>query len=306
MRVVFLGTSQFAVPALRAVTERHELALVVTQPDRPAGRHAALTPPPVKLAALELGLDVIQPDKVNQDEAVAALRSVRPDVLVVAAYGQLLRAAVFQLAPWGAINIHASLLPHYRGAAPVNWALIRGETVTGVTTFVIDRGMDTGPVLLGRELRVGPDETAGDLEPRLARLGAEAILETLDGLATGAVVPVPQPEGATLAPRLERDHGRVDWTSPSSDVHNLVRGTNPWPGAWTTLDGLRVKVHRTARTDIRVGPVPPGAIGPRDAGRLYVACGDRFVEVLEIQREGRPRAPGTEFLNGLRPGAAFR
>ncbi len=305
MRVAFLGTSPFAVPALRAVAARHEVALVVTQPDRPAGRHAVVTPPPVKTAAVELGLALLQPEKINQEDAIGALRGARPDVLVVAAYGQLLRATVFDLAPHGAINIHASLLPRYRGAAPVGWALIRGETVTGVTTFVIDRGMDTGPMLLARDLCVGADETAGELEPRLAALGAEAIVETLLGLESGGLAPVPQPEGATLAPKLEREDSRIDWTRPAADVHNLVRGTNPWPGAWTMLGEDRAKIHRTALTDIRVGRLLPGTMGPRDAGRLYVACSDRLVEILEIQRNGRARTAGSEFLNGLRPGVAF-
>lgn len=305
MRVAFLGTSSFAVPALQALAERHDVALVVTQPDRPVGRHAVMAAPPVKCAAVARGLPLIQPEGVNREDAVSVLRAARPEVLVVAAYGQLLRPAVFDLAPLGAINIHASLLPRYRGAAPVQWAIVRGETTTGITTFRIDRGMDTGPTLLLRPLAIEPDETAGELEPRLAALGAEAIVETLDGLYSGDLVPTPQPDGATLAPKLERGDGRIDWTQPSREVHNLIRGMNSWPGAWATLDGGRVKVHRTALTDIAPGRLSPGALGPREAGRLLVACGDRLLEILEIQRDGRPRAPGSEFLNGLRPGAAF-
>ncbi len=305
MRIAFLGTSAFAVPALRAVAVHHEVSLVVTQPDRPAGRHAVLAPPPVKSAASALGLPVFQPERVSQPDAVARLREARPDVLVVAAYGQILREAAFQSAPLGAINIHASLLPRYRGAAPINWAIARGETTTGVTTFVIDRGMDTGPMLLARPLTIGPEETAGELEARLAVLGAEAIVETLAGLADGSLEPIPQPEGATLAPKLDRGHGRIDWTQPARDVHNLVRGMTPWPGAWTPLDGGRAKIHRTARTEIAVGPLSPGSVGPRVSGRLLVACGDRLLEILEIQRDGRARATGSEFLNGLRPGVAF-
>ncbi|MCX6091259.1 MAG: methionyl-tRNA formyltransferase [Candidatus Bipolaricaulota bacterium] len=305
MRVAFLGTSAFAVPALRSVAERHEIGLVVTQPDRPAGRHAVLAVPPVKRVAAELGLPVLQPERVNREDVVTALRAAKPDVLVVAAYGQLLRSAVFDLAPKGAINIHASLLPRYRGAAPVNWAIVRGETATGITTFVIDQGMDTGPILLERSLAIGTDETTGELEPRLAALGASAIVETLDGLNAGTISPSPQPEGATLAPKLERDDGRVDWTRPAHDVHSLVRGMNPWPGAWATLDGERVKVHRTALTEIAVGRLSPGAVGPRETGRLLVACGDLLLEILEIQREGRSRTSGGEFQNGLRRDAAF-
>lgn len=305
MRVVFLGTSEFAVPALRAIAARHEVLLVVTQPDRPAGRHAILSPPPVKRTAEELGLDVFQPDRVNQDDAVARLRAAHSDVLVVAAYGQLLRATVFDLAPFGAINIHASILPRYRGAAPVSWAITRGETTTGVTTFVIDRGMDTGPMLLSRSLAIEPAETAGDLEPRLAALGAQVILETLVGLEEGALSPTPQPDGATLAPKLQRGDGRIDWTQTASDVHNLVRGMNPWPGAWAMLSGGRVKIHRTTPTGISVGPLPPGSTGPRESDRLLVACGDELLEILEVQRDGRARTSGSEFQNGLPRKAMF-
>jgi methionyl-tRNA formyltransferase len=305
MRIAFLGTSSFAVPALRALTERHTITLVVTQPDRPSGRHAVVAPPPVKLAALDAGLPICQPERVNNDDAVAQLRESRPDVLVVAAYGQLLRPAVFGLAPLGAINIHASLLPRYRGAAPVHWALVNGEETTGITTFVIDRGMDTGPILLSRRLSIGEDETAGELEARLASLGADVMLETLDRLAAGTLTPTPQPDGATMAPRLARDDGHVDWAAPARAVHNLVRGMTPWPGAWTTLDGERVKIHRAALTRIAAGPLLPGTLGPRESARLLVACGDLLLEVLEIQREAHARTSGSEFLNGLRRGALF-
>jgi methionyl-tRNA formyltransferase len=305
MRIAFLGTASFAVPALRALAQRHTIALVVTQPDRPSGRHAAVVPPPVKRAALEAGLPISQPERVNSDDAVAQLRDSRPEVLVVAAYGQLLRPAVFGLAPLGAINIHASLLPRYRGAAPVHWAIVNGEETTGITTFIIDRGMDTGPILLSRRLSIGADETAGELEARLALLGADVMAETLDGLAAGTLLPVPQPDGATTAPKLAREDGRVDWAAPARAVHDLVRGMTPWPGAWTTLDGERVKIHRAALTHIAVGPLPPGTLGPRESARLLVACGDFLLDVLEIQREGRARAVGSEFVNGLRRGALF-
>jgi len=305
MRIAFLGTSSFAVPALRALAQRHTIALVVTQPDRPSGRHAVVVPPPVKRAALEAGLPISQPERVNGEDVVGQLRDSRPDVLVVAAYGQLLRPAVFGLAPLGAINIHASLLPRYRGAAPVHWAIVNGEETTGITTFVIDRGMDTGPILLSRPLSIGADETAGELEARLALLGADVMAETLDRLAAGTLSPAPQPDGATMAPKLARDDGHVDWAAPARSVHNLVRGMTPWPGAWTTLDGERVKIHRAALTHIAAGPLPPGALGPQESARLLVACNDLLLEVLEIQREGRARTSGSEFLNGLRRGALF-
>jgi len=306
VRLVFLGTSEFARPALVALADRHEIPLVVAQPDRPAGRRGALRPPPIKKEAASLGLSVFQPERINAEGSLDRLRAAAPEAIVVAAYGQLLKPGVFELAPRGAINIHASLLPAYRGAAPIQWAIIRGETETGITTFLIDAGMDTGDLLLQRRLDIGPDETAGELEARLARLGAEAIVETLDGLRGGTLAPRPQPEeGVSTAPRLSRDDGRIDWSAPAHRIHDLVRGTSPWPGAWTLLDGERVKMHRTARTSVESGRIPPGGIGLRETDRLLVGTGDRLIEILEVQREGRPRVRGTDFLHGLRGPAVF-
>lgn len=306
MRIVFLGTSSFAVPPLLAIAEEHDIPLVITQPDRPAGRAGRLRPPPVKEEALRLGLPVVQPERVNSERAIAAIEGASPELIVVAAYGQLLKPRLFSIPRYGTVNIHASLLPAYRGAAPVNWAIMNGERVTGITTFLIDAGMDTGDILLKRPLSIGEDETAGELEARLAGLGAEAIMETIEGLASGRLRPTPQPdEGASLAPRLSRDDGRIDWGRPAAEIHNLVRGTNPWPGAWTELDGERVKIHRTALTEIGRGKIGPGEIGLRETGRLLVGCGDRLIEIVEIQREGRSRMSGKAFLNGLRHGGRF-
>ena len=306
MRVVFLGTADFACPALAALAKAHEIVRVITQPDRPVGRHARLRPSPVKVLATELGLSLSQPEKINAQESLRQLEDDHADVLVVAAYGQLLREGVFQAAPHGAINIHGSLLPAYRGAAPVQWAVIHGETETGVTTFVIDRGMDTGDLLLKRSLAIGPDETAGDLMGRLADLGASAIIETLEGLGAGTLHPEPQSEeGVSMAPRLSRENGQIDWQQSAESVHNLVRGTSPWPSAWTQLDGDRVKVHRTKRTGTGRGAWPAGSVVLRETGRMLVACDDELLEILEIQRECRPRTSGPSFLNGLRDGAVL-
>lgn len=307
MRVVFLGTSAFAVPALLALARKHTIPLVVTQPDRPAGRHAVLTPSPVKVEARALGLPVADPERINREEALALLREAAPEAILVASYGQLLKRPVFSLPPLGTINLHASLLPRYRGAAPIHWAIVRGETETGVTTFLIDEGMDTGPVLLKRPVPIGEDETAGELHDRLAVLGADVILETLDGLAKGTLAPVPQPaEGATLAPRLERDDGRLDWEKTARELHNQVRGMNPWPGAFALLGEQRVKLHRTALTAARRGPVGPGEVALRETGRLLIGTGDELLEVLELQPEGRPRMTGRDFVNGLRDEVRFR
>jgi methionyl-tRNA formyltransferase len=306
VRLVFLGTSEFARPALVALADRHEISVVVTQPDRPTGRHAVPRPPPIKEEALRLGLPVFQPQRINTESSLERLGAVPPDAIVVAAYGQLLNADVFTLAPLGTINIHASLLPAYRGAAPVNWAIIRGETTTGVTTFLIDAGMDTGELLLQRSIDIAPDETAAELEKRLARLGAGAIVETVDGLRDGTLIPRPQPEdGVSMAPQLSRDDGRIGWGSPVRRIHDLVRGTSPWPGAWTLLGDERVKVHRTSTTEIECGPISPGEIGLRETDRLIVGTGDRLIEIHEIQREGRPRISGADFLHGLRGPASF-
>jgi len=301
VRIVFIGTSRFAVPALSAIAQRHEISLVITQPDRPAGRGRTLREPPVKERAEILGLRICQPDRVNSEPAIAKIEDASPELIVVASYGQILKRDLFSLPPLGTVNIHASLLPSYRGAAPINWAIINGERKTGITTFLIDEGMDTGEILIQRSITIGEDETAGELEDRLALLGAEVILETIEGLSDGTITPISQPEeGASLAPRLNRDDARIDWERPASAIHNLVRGTNPWPGGWTKLGEERVKIHRTGLTGIGRGGIRPGEIALERSGRLLVGCGDELLEVLEIQREGRPKTSGSAFLNGLR------
>jgi len=306
MRIVVLGTGAFAVPTLHALAEHHEVVLVVTQPDRPAGRRGSLRRPPVKITAEKLNLPIAQPERINRPATVDQLRAAAPETIVAAAYGQLLRPAVFDLPPLGTINIHASLLPAYRGAAPVNWAIIRGERTTGVTTFVIDEGMDTGALLLQRPLEIDPDETATELEARLAQLGARMILETLEGLQRGDLRTIPQPEsGVSYAPLLERESGRIDWSRPSKEIHDLVRGTALWPGAWTMLSDERIKVLRTKRTHVQRGSVLSGSIACSESGRLLVAGGDDLIELLEVQREGRRRVTGPEFLSGVRSARRF-
>jgi len=306
LKIAFLGTSAFAGPALRALAETHEIGLVVTQPDRPAGRHAKLHASPIKTLAIELGLPLAQPQRINNPDGLEALHACAPEAIVVASYGQLLKAEVFDLPPLGTINIHASLLPAYRGAAPVNWALIHGETQTGVATFFIEKGLDTGDVLLMRALDIGPDEDASALEVRLADLGAALIVETLEGLADGSLHAVPQPEeGVSLAPSLTRDNGRIDWTQPAQTIHNLVRGTVPWPGAWSHLGKRRVKIHKTRLLDSAAGPIGPGEIGLPETNRLIVGTSDGLLEILEIQREGKPAVCGADFLHGVHLPARF-
>ena len=306
MKLVFFGTSEFACPALRALDDRYGIELTVTQPDRPAGRHAELRPSPVKLVALERDLALIQPKNINDPDAVEILRDISPDVIVVASYAQLLKAIVFDLPRLGTINIHASLLTAYRGAAPVNWAIMHGEKKTGISTFFIELGMDTGDILLKKSLDIGPDETAAELEDRLAELGSDVILKTLDGLASGSFQAAPQPQyGVSSAPSLTRDDGHIDWHQPGIRIHDLVRGTITWPGAWTQMASYRVKIHRTRLTDLASGVLHPGEVGLSETNRLLVGTQDRLVEILELQREGKTRISGKDFLHGLRLPAAF-
>ncbi len=278
---------------------------MITQPDRPAGRKRDLRPSAVKVTANELGIKIAQPERINNLEGLSALHDAAPEAIVVASYGQLLRRDVFSL-PLGTINIHASLLPRFRGAAPINWAILCGEEETGITTFLIDEGMDTGKILLKRSLSIGKDETAGELHDRLARLGAQVIIETLSGIEDGTLEPTPQnEEEASLAPKLCREDGRIDWTQKAQEIHNRVRGMNPYPGAFTLLGDETVKVHRTATTGIERGDTLPGAIALQETGRLLVGTGDELIELLEVQRACRPRVTGRDFLNGLRGEARF-
>jgi methionyl-tRNA formyltransferase len=306
VRVAFAGSGAFGVPALARLAETYGVLAVVSQPDRPAGRGLELAAPPVKRAAQDLGIPLIQPRTINAPEVLDRLRALDLDFLVVASFGQFLRSAALGLPRVAAVNIHASLLPKYRGAAPVAWAVIRGEAETGVTTFVLDEGMDTGPLLLQKAIPIGPDETAGELGARLADVGADLIVESLDGLARGDVVPRPQPAEGTLAPKLHREDGRIRWEGESRQIHDLVRGTHPWPGAHTTLRDKLVKVHRTRVVGGDAPGLPAGTILPR-RDRLLVATGSGVIELLELQPAGCRPISGQEFLNGYcrAPGERF-
>ncbi len=306
MKLVFLGTSEFACPALESLDQHHDVRLVITQPDRPAGRRQKLRPPPVKTVATSLGLSVTQPEQINSKEGIQLLQDANPDVIVVAAYGQILTEQVFDVPDDGTINIHASLLPRYRGAAPINWAIIRGERETGITTFVIDEGMDTGDILVKRSILIGEDETAGQLHDRLAVLGAEVILETLEGVRSGTIsLSCQDSTNATYAPMLSRRDGRIDWTDKAQSIHNTVRGMNPWPSAFTTLNGKRMKVLHTRIPHASKGSITPGEVALPDSGRLLVGARDELLEILEIQPESRTSMTGGDFLNGIRGQARF-
>ena len=305
MRIAFLGTSSFACPSLRSLAQVHDILFVITQPDRPVGRHLKLAPPPVKPEAARLGLSVIQPEKANEPSTLGLLNNANPELIVVAAYGQILRKAVLSAASMGAVNIHASLLPKYRGAAPINWAIIRGEELTGVTTMLMDERMDTGDILMKRSVEIGKDETAGELHDRLAALGAEVIVDTLDEMIAGSLTPTPQQGPASYAPKLTRDDGRIDWDRPAREIHNLVRGMSPWPSTFTLLGNERLKIHHTSLTGIARGAWKAGEISLPSTGRLLVATSDELIEITDIQRQSRPRSTGQDFLNGLRGQARF-
>jgi methionyl-tRNA formyltransferase len=286
------------------VLRRHEVVAVVTQPDRPAHRGQRLTPPPVKTRALAAGVDVLQPARLRDPEWPDRLRAFGADVAVVVAFGQILPRAVLDAPRRGSINVHGSLLPRYRGAAPIQWAIMRGETVTGITTFQMDEGMDTGAMLRSASVTIGPEETAGELAARLSVLGGEVLVSTLDEL--DALTPRPQRhEDATLAPRLKRTDGYLDWSRPARELVNRVRGCNPWPGAALATPGGRLVVWRAAAV-----PHPavalPGTLVTTGPGATAVATGEGLLLPVEVQPENRKAMPWEDFLRGARLRAGDR
>ncbi len=306
MRIVFLGSGAFAIPSLRALAAAgHDVAAVVTLPDREKGRGRTVQPPPVKPAAEALGLRVLQPPRIRAPEVVEELRVLSPELQVVVAYGQILPRAVLDVAKRGTINVHSSLLPRYRGAAPIHWAIVNGEAETGVTTMMIDEGLDTGPILLSRATPIGADETTPELEARLARMGGGLLLETIDGLIAGTLSPVPQDHAAaTLAPLLRKEDGRIDWTLPAEVIARRVRGLQPWPGTVTRFGGHDLKVLRAR--PVGLNTLPPGTVTAIFSAGFVVACGDDTeLLVQDVQPESRRPMPASDFARGTRlaPGA---
>lgn len=299
MKLVFLGTPEFAVPSLEALVEAgHEVLAVYTQPDRPAGRKQELKAPPVKEAALRLGLEVRQPERIRH--CVDELAAMKPDAMAVVGYGQIIPQAIIDIPPLGILNVHASLLPKYRGAAPIQWAIANGETVTGVTIMRIDAGLDTGDILLQEATEIGAEETAPELAARLAPMGARLLVRGLEGLAEGSIHPVPQDHAqATLAPILKREDGLVDFRWPAAAIACRARGFQPWPGAWTWWRGQRFFLWRCRPARVET-PAVPGKLFSHGR-RLYAACGQgEALELLEVQAEGRKRMDSAAFLNGYR------
>jgi methionyl-tRNA formyltransferase len=313
LRIVFCGTPEFAVPSLTCLRKEPDLQVieVVTQPDRPRGRGRQVHHSAVKDAALAAAIPLYQPEKINSDEAYEHFRHLEPDAVVIIAYGQIIPPRLIAIPRLGWINLHASLLPKYRGAAPINWAIINGEDVTGVTTMRIDRGLDTGPMLLKHVVEIGKDETAPELAARLAVAGAPLMAKTLQQLRENQITPVPQdPSRATLAPPLKKEDGRIDWSLSSLQTYNRIRGLQPWPGTFTTFRGKTCQIWARPSGGLAQGsgrPLPPGTIEALPS-TVLVHSGEGAALLLEfVQMEGRKRVSAREFVNGARllPGERF-
>ncbi len=293
-----MGSPDFALPTLQALAENYHIAGVITQPDRPAGRGRQLTPPPVKILASSLGLEVIQPEKLREPAAQEKLQAWAPDLIVVAAFGQILRRNVLELPRFGCLNVHASLLPRWRGAAPIQAAILHGDRVTGVTIMKMDAGIDTGAILSRREVAIEPSDTAGSLSARLAQAGAGLLIETLPAYLNGRLLPQPQDDSqATYAPMLKKEEGLLDFTQPAEALANRVRAFNPWPGAFTTWAGQPLKIHRA-----RALHAPAAQPGQRSLieGLPAIATADGWLVLDEIQPAGKRPMSGREFLQGAR------
>ena len=295
-----MGTPDFAVPSLRALLENgYEVVGVFCQPDRPKGRGHKLAACPVKELAVSAGIPVFQPERIKREEGVAMLKSCAPDLCVTAAFGQLLSQEILDIPPLGTINVHSSLLPRHRGSAPINWSIIQGDPVTGVTTMFTDKGMDTGDILLTRETPIGPAENAGELTDRLAVMGAELLIETIRALEAGTLTCIPQDhEAATYEPKMDKELGRIDWSKPAQELDWLVRGTTPWPGAFTTLGEQTIKIFELTVLDGAASGAPGEIIAADAKQGLVVSCGDHDVVLAQIQMPGAKRMNAKDYLRG--------
>lgn len=314
MRIVFFGTPEFAVPSLQGLLNAgHEIDAVITQPDRQAGRGRQFRSCPVKLEAEKNGIRILQPQRVRDDNFIRELELLNPSAIVVVAYGQILPPEILYLPQYGCINVHASLLPDYRGAAPVNWAIINGEKKTGITIMFMDEGMDTGPVLLKEEMDINDEDTAGILSRRLSEAGAQLLIPALEGVGKGTLIPRPQAGKVSYAPPLKKNDGLIEWSKTAKDLYYFIRGMNPWPGAYSFLDGIRVKI-------LKGGPVKPdgehkqrhraggpGMIDTATRNELIVNTGSGKIAILELQPSGKPVMSVRSFLQGrkLKEGMRF-
>ncbi len=307
--IVFMGTPAFAVPSLTALHHsRHTVIHVVTQPDRPSGRGRKIGPPPVKAAARAFGYPVVQPAKVKTDAFVETLTLWQPDILVVAAYGHILPKAVLEIPSAGCVNVHGSILPNYRGAAPIQWAIINGEKETGITTMMMDVGMDTGDILLTAKETIRPEDTAATLHDRLAVLGADLLIDTLNRLADGSLKATPQDHTqATIAPMLKKEDGHIDWALAADAICNRIRGVTPWPGAFTFIGERRLKIYSAVPVS-SAAAAAPGTVVAGFADELRVAAGSGTLSVLEVQGESGKRMTIKKFLHGhpIAPGTVLQ
>lgn len=295
--IIFFGSPQFAIPTLKLLIEKGEnISLVVTQPDKPKGRGKEVQPTEVKKLALEQGLPVIEPQKIRDRDFLHRIESIEPEIAVVVAYGKILPKELLTIPKYGFINLHASLLPKYRGAAPIQWALIKGETVTGVTTMLIDEGLDTGPILLQKEVPIDEEDDYLTLSEKLSLIGAELIYETIIRMREGSLSPIPQTGEPSYAPQLKKEHGRIDWNFRARDIFNLVRGTYPWPSAYCFFRNERVKIIRTR---VLEGKAEPGLV-VKAKEELIVGTGDGLLEIVLIQPEGKKVMTAKEFISGRR------
>ncbi|NLW39770.1 MAG: methionyl-tRNA formyltransferase [Tissierellia bacterium] len=299
MKIVFMGTPEFAVPALEAIKKSGiEISLVISQKDKRRGRGKKLLPTPVKEKALELGLDVYQPENINSEESVNKLREIQPDCIVVVAYGQILKRDILILPPHGCVNIHASLLPKYRGAAPINWAIIRGEKETGITIMKMDEGLDTGDILKSESIPIEEEDDSSSVHDKLSILGGKLIVETLIDMKNGNIKPIPQDDNlSSYAPMLNKEMGKIDWNNEGEDIINLIRGLKPWPSAYIIYKGEKVKIHKAKKIKKLLEGENGKVVKVQDDG-IYVNCSDSCIVIEELQFPGKKNLKVSEFLRG--------
>ena len=301
MRIVFMGTPDFAVPSLEMlVKEGYEVVAAVTQPNKPKGRGNKMAAPPVKEIALKHQIKVLQPEKIKTPEFIDQIKALKPDLLITAAYGKILTKELLEVPVYGCINVHGSLLPAYRGAAPINWAVIKGEKKTGITTMYTDVGIDTGDMLLKKELEIGPDMTVGELHDKMSVLGAEVLLETLTALKNGTLQRIPQEDSeSSYAPMMNKELGHIDWNKSALEIHNLVRGTDPWPGAYTFLLGNRMRVWKTSLVPEKSNAkINNGKILKVDDEGILVKCPDGNLMIKEVQFDSSKRMSVCDYIRG--------
>ncbi|MTN16403.1 methionyl-tRNA formyltransferase, partial [Turicibacter sanguinis] len=299
MKIVFMGTPEFAVPCLqKIIDEGHEVLAVVTQPDKPKGRGKKLAMPPVKELALKYNIDVYQPVKAREESFVEKLKEINPELIVVVAFGQILPKSILDIPKFGCVNVHASLLPKYRGAAPLNWVIINGEEKTGVTTMYMDVGLDTGDMILKSEIPLDDEITAGELHDKMMVQGAEVLKDTIDLISKGEAPREKQNDEETCySPIMDKSLGNIDWSKSATDIHNLIRGVNPWPSAYTTYDKQTMKIWKTKVLD-KLSEKTPGTILSVDKNGIEVSTGDKVLQISEIQMSGKKRMIVSEYIKG--------